>query len=55
MSVEGISRAATGDAFAMLTLKKSLDQQSTQMSQLLQALPPAPQPAHLGGSVDQYA
>jgi hypothetical protein len=55
MSIDGVSRASTGDAFALLTLKKGMEQEQSQMAQLLQALPPAPQPAHLGGHVDVRA
>lgn len=55
MQIQEVARAATGDAFAMLSLKKGLEQQQMQMARLLQALPPAPQPAHLGSHVDLQA
>ncbi|MFP5503237.1 MAG: YjfB family protein [Candidatus Sericytochromatia bacterium] len=46
---------STADPVATLILKKGLDQQANHMAQLLQALPPAPQPAHLGSGIDTYA
>lgn len=55
MDVMNTLRAGTGDGVAVLTLKKSMDMQETQMAQLLQTLPDAPQPAHLGSCVDCYA
>jgi hypothetical protein len=46
--------ASIRDAVSISMLKKGLDQTSGQMAQLLQALP-APQPAHLGNSIDTLA
>jgi hypothetical protein len=36
-------------------LKQAIDSQASQVQQLLQAIPEAPQPAHLGASVDVRA
>jgi hypothetical protein len=36
-------------------LRKSLDLQASQVQQLLQAIPQAPQPTHLGSAVDVRA
>ena len=56
MTIDGLARAAsTSDAVALLTFKKGLDQSAGQMAQLLQALPQAPQPAHLGNHVNVLA
>lgn len=53
MNIDSLARAASPtNAIGLLTFKKGLDQQANQMATLLQALPPAPQPAHLGNSVD---
>jgi hypothetical protein len=53
MNIDSLVRAAsTTDAVATLTLSKGLDNVVNQTAQLLKALPPAPQPAHLGNSVD---
>lgn len=53
MNIDSLARAADpSSAIGMLTFKKGLDQQANQMATLIQALPPAPQPAHLGKSVD---
>lgn len=54
-SIQNVTRAGSGDAIAVLTLKTGLDQQQAQMARLLQALPPAPQPAHLGSQIDLRA
>lgn len=55
MELMNTLRAGTGDGVAVLTLKKSMEQQETQVAQLLRALPDAPQPAHLGSGIDCYA
>lgn len=47
--------AGVKDVVGITMLKKGLDQSQNQMAQLLQALPPAPQPAHLGKGVDVLA
>ena len=48
-----LSRARTGDAVAVLVMKKALDVQAESALQLLQALPPvANNPPNLGNSVD---
>lgn len=53
MNIERLAGlTSTADPVATLMLKKGLDQQAGQMAQLLQSLPPAPQPAHLGQGVD---
>jgi hypothetical protein len=55
MTIDSLARAAsTGDAVALLTFKKGLDQSAGQMAQLIQALP-APMPSHLGGNVNVLA
>ena len=53
-----ISQADTGDAVAILTLKKSLATQASAALQLIQSVPQAPSannPPHLGQSVDVSA
>ncbi|HEX6734093.1 MAG TPA: YjfB family protein [Azonexus sp.] len=51
-----LSQARTGDAVAVLVMKKALDAQAQSALQLLQALPPvASNPANLGNSVDVRA
>ncbi len=56
MSLDALGTAASsGAVIPMSLLKKGIDQEKSQVATLLQALPPAPQPAHLGGSVDRYA
>ncbi|KAB2926699.1 MAG: putative motility protein [Dechloromonas sp.] len=48
-----LSQARTGDAVAVLVMKKAIDAQAQSALQLLQALPqPASNPANLGNSVD---
>lgn len=56
MNLDSLAGAASvRDAVSISMLKKGLDQSQNQMAQLLEALPPAPQPAHLGNSVDTLA
>lgn len=53
-----ISQANTGDAVAILTLKKSLATQASAALQLIHSVPQAPSasnPPHLGQSVDVSA
>lgn len=51
-----LSQARTGDAVAVLVMKKAIDAQAQAALQLLQALPqPAGNPPHLGNSVDVRA
>lgn len=51
-----LSQARTGDAVAVLVMKKAMDVQAQSALQLLQALPqPASNPANLGNSVDVRA
>ena len=45
-----VGLASTADAASILVLKKGIDTQAGIAMQLLEALPPAPQPAHLGQS-----
>lgn len=53
MNIDSLVRAASPqDVIGTLMLKKGLDQAASQTAQLLQALPPAPQPAHLGSQID---
>ncbi|MCL2345051.1 MAG: YjfB family protein [Desulfobulbus sp.] len=48
-----LSQARTGDAVALLVMKKAIDAQAQSALQLLEALPPATSnPAHLGNRVD---
>lgn len=48
-----LSQARTGDAVAVLVMKKAMDVQAQTALQLLQALPPvANNPPNLGSSVD---
>ncbi|MCL2636401.1 MAG: YjfB family protein [Betaproteobacteria bacterium] len=48
-----LSQARTGDAVALLVMKKAIDVQAQTALQLLQALPAvASNPPNLGGSVD---
>ena len=55
-ALSGLTAAAsTGSQIGISMLKKGMDQQSTEMAQLLQAMPPAPQPAHLGSIFDSHA
>lgn len=44
--------ASAGDARGTLTLKKAIDLESATAAQLINALPPAPPPAHLGSQLD---
>lgn len=56
MTIDSLVRMTSpADAIGTLMLKKGLDQSAGQVAQLLQALPQAPQPAHLGNSVDVRA
>jgi hypothetical protein len=56
MNIDSLARLASPqDAIGTLVFKKGLDQQANQMASLLQALPPAPQPAHLGQSINLLA
>lgn len=58
MTIDGLaSAAATGGVVATAMLREGLDQAGSQAAQLLQSLPQpqAPQPAHMGSSVDMYA
>lgn len=55
MNVQGLGAASAGSALAIKSLEKAMDLQATTAAQLLQSLPPAPQPAHLGGGFDVYA
>lgn len=41
--------------FGLSTLKRGMDMEKSQIAQLLQAMPQAPQPSHLGRSVDMRA
>jgi hypothetical protein len=51
-----LGQAKTGDAVAILVLKKALDVQAQTALQLLQAVPPAASnPPNLGNSVDVRA
>jgi len=51
-----ISQASTGDAVAILVLKKTLDIQEQNALQLIQSLQPATNnPPNLGGGVDTFA
>jgi hypothetical protein len=53
MNIDSLVRQTSPtDAIGTLMLKKGLDQSAGQVAQLLQALPPAPQPAHLGNGID---
>lgn len=47
-----MAQARTSDAVAMLVLKKTLDLQAESALQLLQAVPAANNPPHLGNAVD---
>ncbi len=48
-----LSQAPTGDAVALLVMKKAIDAQAQSALQLLQALPPVTSnPPNLGNSVD---
>lgn len=56
MNIDSLVRMASPkDVVGTLMLKKGLDQTAAQFAQLLQALPAAPQPAHLGNGVDVLA
>jgi hypothetical protein len=56
MNIDSLVRQASPkDVVGTLMLKKGLDQSTTQMAQLLQALPAAPQPAHLGNNINTLA
>lgn len=50
-----LAQAQTADAVAMLVLKKTLDLEAQGALQLLQALPAANNPPHLGNAVDVRA
>ena len=52
-----LSQASTGDAVAILVLKKAMDIQAQSAMQLIQALPqlPASNPPNLGNGVDTFA
>ncbi len=52
-----LSQASTGDAVAILVLKKAMDIQAQGAMQLIQALPqlPAINPPNLGNGVDTFA
>lgn len=53
MNIESLARIASPqNAVGLTMLKKGMDQQQSQVAQLLQAMPQAPQPAHLGQNVD---
>ena len=53
MNIDSLARMTSPqDVLGTIILKKGLDQHAGQMAQLLQALPPAPQPAHLGQSIN---
>jgi hypothetical protein len=58
MDVGSVGAAERGELMAQVLpgmLRKSLDMQASQVQQLLQAIPQAPQPAHLGSGVDVRA
>jgi len=58
VDVGSVGAAERGELMAQvqpLMLKKAIDSQASQVLQLLQALPEAPQPAHLGAQVDVRA
>lgn len=55
MNVEAAGYAGLGGAIQLMTMKTSMDQAAGQVAQLLQALPPAPGPAHLGQNIDVSA
>jgi hypothetical protein len=50
-----LSQGKTGDAVGTLVLKKALDMQAQNAMQLLEAVPPASNPANLGNSIDVKA
>lgn len=50
-----MSQAQTADAVATLVLRKALDFQAQSALQLLQAVPAANNPPHLGNAVDVRA
>lgn len=52
MAVQTAAEAGLGGAIQLLTQRTAMHQTASQMAQLLQTLPPAPPPAHLGNSVD---
>lgn len=53
MSLDALgSAASSGAAIPLSMLKKGMDQEKSQIARLLQTLPPAPQPAHLGSQID---
>ncbi|MEB3328447.1 MAG: YjfB family protein [Candidatus Sericytochromatia bacterium] len=58
MDVGSVGAAERGELMAQLQprmLKQAIDSQASQVLQLLQAIPEAPQPAHLGTAVDVRA
>ncbi|MCE1238831.1 MAG: YjfB family protein [Azonexaceae bacterium] len=54
-AVSSATQARTGDAVNTLVLKKAMDIQAQTAAQLLQALPQASNPPHLGNSIDVKA
>jgi hypothetical protein len=53
VNIESLVRVASPqNQVGTLMLRKGLDQSQSMAAQLLQTMPPAPQPAHLGSSVD---
>ncbi|MEB3221104.1 MAG: YjfB family protein [Candidatus Sericytochromatia bacterium] len=58
MDVGAVGAAERGEVMAQVQprmLRKAIDTQASQVLQLLQAIPEAPQPAHLGAQVDVRA
>ncbi len=56
MTIDGLaSQVSVNNTVSIAMLGQGLDQQASQVAQLLQGLPAAPQPAHLGRGVDVYA
>ena len=57
MTIDNLVRSAgtTQDAVSIAMLRQGLDSTAGTVAKLLEGLPSAPQPAHLGKSVDLYA
>jgi hypothetical protein len=47
--------SSPANQISIATLKMGMDAQASTAMQLLQQMPPAPQPAHLGQSVNTFA
>lgn len=56
MNIDSLASAASlENTRSLLTFKTGLDIQKAQMEQILQTMPKAPKPAHLGQNFDIYA